>query len=476
MFVRIRNTPIDYAWGTDGEITRLLGDGGVCEVRRDGRPEAELWLGAHPGEPSRIADADRGLVDGAADLREWIEADPAATLGQLAGGLHDGDGPVLPFLLKVLAAGAPLSLQAHPSLEHARAGFARENELGIPIDAPVRNYRDPLHKPELLLALSETMEALAGFRVTADVVDVLESLEAAAHGGAIAPEHRDALAALRARVAAVTGEGERRGLVAWLLARGDDALAATEAVVAAARAAQAPALHAAPDAVGASCASGASGASTASTRPAAGSRDAAASTDVASPASVAVDTVTMLADRYPGDPGIVIALLLNRISLRRGEALFVGAGSMHAYLRGVGVEIMAASDNVLRGGLTPKHVEVGELLHILNADETADPRLEPVALGGGATAFEPDVPDFRLVRVMRGDDADAGDAAVIDAPGPAIILCLSGEGRVSGRASETRISAGDAAYVTPDEGLLEVRGTCDLLVATVGVGARSKAV
>src|SRR5690606_3622437 len=133
MFVRIRNTPLDYAWGTDGEITRLLGDGteSACEPRDGGGPEAELWLGDPPGAPSRII--DRELAGGAADLRQWIDADPRATLGPYASGLREGDGARLPFLLKVLAADAPLSLQAHPSLEHAREGFARENALGIPL-------------------------------------------------------------------------------------------------------------------------------------------------------------------------------------------------------------------------------------------------------------------------------------------------------------------------------------------------------
>ncbi|GGA65230.1 mannose-6-phosphate isomerase, class I [Pseudoclavibacter endophyticus] len=435
MFVRIRNTPLDYAWGTDGEITRLLGDGGdsACEPRTDGGPEAELWLGAHQGAPSRIV--DRELVGGAVDLREWIEADPATTLGPLAGTLREGERARLPFLLKVLAAGAPLSLQAHPSLEHARDGFARENALGIPIDAPLRNYRDPWHKPELLLALSDTMEAVAGFRRNSEVIAVLDALIAARDAQAATPvaAGADALAAFRARLAKVSDEPGRREVVAWLLARGADAVGVTEAVVEASRTVVA--------------------AATAGVTP--------APTEL----ERVTETVTLLADRYPGDPGVVIALLLNRITLRRGEALFVGAGSMHAYLRGVGVEIMASSDNVLRGGLTPKHVDVPELLRILDASEVSQPLLESVDLGDGVFDFRPDVADFRLLRVTR---ADRDGPSAIDAPGPAIILGLSGEARVRGNAGAVRLRAGAAVYATPDEGRLEIEGECDALIATVG--------
>lgn len=453
MFVRIRNTPLDYAWGTDGEITRLLGATEACAPRTDGGPEAELWLGAHDGSPSRIIDGE--AADGAEDLRAWIAADPARTLGCLADGLRDGDGPRLPFLVKVLAAGAPLSLQAHPSLEHAREGFARENELGLPVDAPIRSYRDPSHKPELLLALSETMEALAGFRPTSDVVAVLDGLHAAA------PEDgaRSALTGLRNRVAAVENEAGRRELVAWLLGRGADAMAATEAVIASA--------HAVGGGDG-------DGDGDDSDRDGDGCRDGdraegheereptAATSLLARDAA----TVRLLAERYPGDPGVVIALLLHRLTLRRGEALFVAAGSLHAYLRGVGLEVMASSDNVLRGGLTPKHVDVPELLHILDAAEVAPPYLEPSDLGGGVAEYRPSAPDFRLTRVTLA----AGEpAAAVSVHGPAILLCLSGEPRVQGSNDEMRMRTGVAAYVTPDEGSLSVAGPCDLLVATVGI-------
>ncbi|MDQ1512974.1 MAG: mannose-6-phosphate isomerase, partial [Microbacteriaceae bacterium] len=148
MFVGITNTPRDYAWGSTTAMAELLGR------QPSGGPEAELWLGAHPGSPSEVTAATPAL--GGRHLDELIADDPRRMLGP--------GRDRLPFLLKVLAADHPLSLQAHPDPEQARAGFARENEAGIPLDAAERNYKDESAKPELILALSPTFEALAGFQ------------------------------------------------------------------------------------------------------------------------------------------------------------------------------------------------------------------------------------------------------------------------------------------------------------------------
>ena len=150
MFVQIANTPRPYAWGSTSAIADLLG------TTPSGEPEAELWLGAHPGSPSRIVDPAE--AEDSATLLDWIAKDPTKTLGAAA------DAGQLPFLLKVLAASSALSLQAHPTPEQAREGFERENALGIPLDAPNRNYKDAFAKPEMIFALSETFDALCGFR------------------------------------------------------------------------------------------------------------------------------------------------------------------------------------------------------------------------------------------------------------------------------------------------------------------------
>lgn len=421
MFALIRNTPLDYAWGAEGAISGLLGDRGVCAAAGDGSPEAELWMGAHDKRPSRLLDP--GQAGGAEDLLQWIAADPQTTLGRFAGGLREGDEARLPFLLKVIAAGTPLSLQAHPSLAAAREGFAREQAAGIPIDAPDRNYRDANHKPELLIALSETMETVAGFRAHRETLAAFTHLAAAE----LAPTDRAALEALRHRVAAAGDSRGLRALVAWALSGDDSAAAAAAALARAAE--RCSVCPGAP-----------------------GWRDS--------------STVRLLAEHYPGDPGVIVALLLNRVTLHRGEAIFVGAGRPHAYLGGLGIEIMASSDNVLRGGLTAKHVDVAELLSVLDFTVVPQPFLAPVELGNGVLEYRPDVPDFRLSRVTR----ELGDVpSEVEVDGPAIVLVLAGKLLLRGAAGSSELLAGQSAFITPEEGDLLIEGAGDAVIAAPGL-------
>jgi mannose-6-phosphate isomerase len=404
MFVGITNTPRPYAWGSTTAIAQLLGH------KASGSPEAELWLGAHPGSPSVILDPTQ--TGGATDLEEWIAADPATTLGRFAASGR------LPFLLKVLAAASPLSLQAHPTLEQARAGFERENGLGIALDAAERNYKDAFPKPELIYALS-TFDALCGFRPLDEVRALLHALIEAAHsledpqpqpledlldslsGSDVAlPETFEWLIGQRTGVATLVS------LVTMLAARGVPGYDAEMA------------------------------------------------------------TVAQLASAYPGDPGIVICLLLNRVTLAAGEALYLPAGNIHAYLGGLGVELMAASDNVLRGGLTPKHIDVPELIEVLDFTPVAVPYLHATSPSGGVAAFTPDVPDFELLRI-DGMFLDASVAIT----GPAIALCTAGEVSISGAASSSSLVLGDSVYITPDEAGLRFTGSGTVFVATTGAAA-----
>lgn len=456
MFVRIGNTPRDYAWGSPTALPELLG------TPVTGAPQAELWLGAHAGSPSRILEPDR--AGGARDLREWIERDPERALGRSgtaagdagadagdagADAPADGHGrrPGLPFLLKVLAAAAPLSLQAHPTTEQARAGFAAENAAGVPLDAPERNYRDASAKPELVVALSERFEALCGFRPLAATRALLtELVDAAEHRGLTATR----IGALRDSLTDAEGlhlavgrilrgtpreadrapgvDGDPTGLVA-------EVVAAAEAAVALVGRSDEPA-DAREDEPGA-----------------------------------AIETVLRLADAYPGDPGIALSLLLNRVSLRAGEALWLPAGNIHAYLEGVGVELMASSDNVLRGGLTPKHVDAAELLRVLSFEPQEPPLLPRIALPGGVTAYRPPVPDFELLHVeasgVRRTGVQSG-RPVVPLRGPAIVLAVAGAVRVSGESSAVELGRGEAAYATPDETTLTFSGEGRAFVATVG--------
>ena len=396
MFVRITNTPRPYAWGSSTAIAELLG------TEPTGEPEAELWLGAHPGSPSVIL--DEGFPP---DLAAWIADDPAAALGPLASSAR------LPFLLKILAAGSPLSLQAHPSPAQAVAGFARENALGIALDAPERNYRDAYPKPELIHALSPTFDALCGFRPVESARAIVNAFLDADAGQA--DPHPQPLEDL---LQSLHSEDAPRTTFEWLLSNGAG-VATLVALV----------------------------------------------TELAASVSgfpLEMSTVEELSVEYPGDPGIVISLLLNRVRLVQGEALYLPAGNIHAYLSGLGVELMTASDNVLRGGLTPKHVDVAELLKVLDFRTQPVPYLVPVVVSSSLELFRPDDAGvgFALARVT-------GDA-VLDVEGPAIALCTGGSFTLAGSVSTHPLRHGESVYITPEEARLAITGDGTLFVATTG--------
>jgi mannose-6-phosphate isomerase len=433
MFVEIANTPRDYAWGSTTAIPELLG------TPETGEPQAELWLGAHPGSPSRIVDPS--LADGATDLAEWFARSPQAA----------GATGSLPYLLKVLAAAHPLSLQAHPTLERAREGFARENAAGIPLDSPERNYKDALHKPEIVVALSERYEALCGFRPLEEVREIV-SLLVTIDNSSTAPRwelYGPIVHLLEDSITETETDAEvLQSVVAWLLAGGEAVSALVGHLVRTAEKALHPA-HA----------------------------------HMTDPYTPSLETVVRLNEEYPGDPGIIISLLLNRVTLRAGEALYLPAGNIHAYLSGLGVELMSASDNVLRGGLTPKHVDVPELLQVLEFRPVPVPYLVPSHPSAGVTLFKPDVPDFELARIDLGPDAAAeaspdaatGASEAVFAPqGPSIALCIAGELQVTAVSGATfTLARGAALYVTPDEGSLTFTGAGTAFVAAPGAPAHA---
>ncbi|MCU1476219.1 MAG: manA [Subtercola sp.] len=419
MFVQITNTPRDYAWGSARAITDLLG------LPPTGKPEAELWLGAHPGSPSVIVHPEQ--TGGAATLAEWITNDPAR-----AAGSHGH----LPFLLKILAADSPLSLQAHPTLGMAKAGFERENAAGLAADAPNRNYKDALHKPEVIFALSETFDALCGFRPVDEIRGVIAVLKAADARSAV-PEP-EPLAALESQLRGSSAEALRTS-VEWLLSGSEQVVALVAQVTAL---------------VGAD-----------------GVLTAAAGAGESNEFGDALDTVRSLAAEYPGDPGVVLSLLLNRVTLKRGEALYLPAGNIHAYLRGLGVELMAASDNVLRGGLTPKYIDVPELLHVLHFESVPVPYLEPEHPAAGVEVYQPDIIDFVLVRVALGGAFSSATTASFTPDGPAIVICTAGAVTVSSSTGSVEVTRGESFYITPAEGALTFVGAGELFLAAPGAAA-----
>ncbi|HZG05674.1 MAG TPA: mannose-6-phosphate isomerase, class I [Streptomyces sp.] len=405
----LANTVRPYAWGSTTAIPELLG------TEPTGEPQAELWMGAHPGAPSRI---DRG--GGETALSQVIEADPE---GELGAATVRAFGPRLPFLLKVLAAASPLSLQVHPDLAQAGEGFADEEERGVPIDAPHRNYKDANHKPELICALTP-FTGLCGFRRPAETAALLEALDV----DALKP-YADIL---RARP---EDEALSEVLTAVLSA---DRQAVAETVAAAA---------------GAARRLGAGG----------------------GPGAEAYAAYAGIADHYPGDPGVLAAMLLNVVRLEPGEALYLGAGVPHAYLEGLGVEIMANSDNVLRCGLTPKHVDVPELLRVVRFEPTAPQVLRPEAAPGGEEVYAAPVEEFRLSRyVLTPDDA----SRTLDGGAPQILLCTDGEitlretGHTEGRSADDggglTLARGRSAFVRASD-RVTVSGGGTLFRATVAV-------
>ena len=363
-----------YDWGSTSSIPSLLG------CAEDGKPWAELWLGAHPSAPSVVGESRT-------PLDELIAADPAAQLGTA---VTDRFGS-LPFLFKVLAAAAPLSLQAHPSVPQAEAGYAREDAAGIPIDAPSRSFRDRFHKPELICALTD-FHALCGFRDPVATLDVLATIDTAA------------LDPIRDRLAVFSDVDGLGPLLEYLLTLPATDAAALVAPVVAACGVPGSDRHA----------------------------------DVRAMAAA-------LGERYPGDAGVVTALLLNLVHLKPGEALFLGAGSLHAYLGGTGVEIMANSDNVLRGGLTTKHIDIPTLLEVVDA-RPIEPIVQRPALVQGIASYDTPVPEFLLDRL----DLD-GSATV---SGPAILLCTDG----AVDAGSFSLERGAAVWLPAGDGIIELRG------------------
>jgi mannose-6-phosphate isomerase len=430
MFVGISNTPRNYAWGSPTAIAELLGR------PESGQPEAELWLGAHPANPAVIDEP--GRTGGAENLVDWIRADPAASLG--AGLAAAGR---LPFLMKVLAAHSPLSLQAHPSPERAAAGFALENAAGIPLTAADRNYKDPFHKPEIIFALSDTFQALCGFRDLAQTRAILAELRAL--DATMDDPQPAALLGLENRL---VGDAALRDVVEWLLrdGRGGDSGEVAwlvERVVALAERAE-------------------------------------FLIDGGAQVSFAAElaTVRSLASAYPGDPGVVISLLTNLVTLKRGEVLYLPAGNIHAYLSGLGVEVMAASDNVLRGGLTPKHIDIDELLEVLDFAPLPVPYLAPEMQADGVAVYRPDVPDFELAHITVPADAVAGPNGAAGVPmrqvtltGPGIAICTAGRFLVAGASSSVTLARGESVYLTPDEGTVTFAGAGEVFLATTAVPA-----
>jgi len=370
-----------YAWGSHSYIQELL------QLKAQG-PLAEAWYGAHPKAPSAVEDQS---------LIELISADPSFWLGP---DLHS-----LPFLLKILAAEQALSIQVHPSKSQAEEGFARENELGIPLNDPTRNYRDDNHKPELIMSLTE-FHALTGLR---DFHQIAKSFDYCKVGSFFAHfrsfcDHpsldsftrlyqeilcREPLPNLSKHIAKLDPQGKWAQEIAWM---------------------------------------------------------------------------QELIKLYPSDRSVISPLFMNLIQLKPFEAIFIDAGMVHAYLKGAGIEIMACSDNVLRAGLSPKHIDVPELMKTVNIQAQTPQIIQPRVIKNQLTAYPAVAKDFALYRIKV-----EGEMPLPDLPGPRILLCLSGAAKLSRPRQELDLIRSQSIIIPHAEQMLSLAGKAEIILAAIQI-------
>lgn len=374
-FLLMQNPIQGYDWGSHDALTTLFGIPNPA-----GKPQAELWMGAHPNGCSEVV-----LTGDVQKLSTLIERAPAAVLGEATQARFGS----LPFLFKVLCAEKALSIQVHPSKAQAEAGFAREEAAGIDIKASNRNYKDPNHKPELVFALTP-YQAMNGFRAIPAILALFERVKLAT------------IADLVAALAANQNEAGLQHFFHQLLIltgpRKEDALAGLLAYAAAHQDEETFAL------------------------------------------------VTSLAAQYPGDVGLFSPLLLNVVTLQPGQAMYLDACTPHAYVRGTGLEIMANSDNVLRAGLTPKYIDVAELLDCTRCLAKPDdqillsPRME-----GAVQHYDVPVPDFTFSVYPAGEHALTTASAEI-------LFAIDGTVILQQGKQSLRLEKGQSAFIPATTG------------------------
>ncbi|NLK59600.1 MAG: mannose-6-phosphate isomerase, class I [Treponema sp.] len=392
----LENTFQHYPWGSKDGISTLLNF-----RNSENLPIAELWMGAHQSAPSRIKTSD-----GPVALNEAIRSDPDRFLGQSC---RKRFGDTLPYLFKVLSAAHPLSIQVHPGKAQARSGFERENRLGIPLTSPERNYRDPNHKPEVILALTP-FTAMCGFRPVQETADLIRQ----------------------------TGIRELVSSVASLEANGDYRVFLQE-------------LWSLPDASKRIILDDLS--SLLETVP---------GKDLSDASRHPLSAVRLLSDEYPGDIGIVSPLYLNTVNLNSGEALYLSEGILHAYLSGTGIELMANSDNVLRGGLTQKHIDVPELLSVVSSDPHTPRRLVPVS-DTTRSRYPSPAEEFELQLLQL-----EGDSLTTDFSAPTIVLVTHGKLDIADASGCTSpLPRGSSIFIPAESGSLTFSGEGIAYLATV---------
>ncbi len=395
----MKNPVKDYAWGSRTAIPGLTGIDNP-----DGKPMAELWMGAHLTAPSFVEKGGKEV-----SLADVIRDDPVGVLGREAAETFDGK---LPFLMKVLAAAEPLSIQAHPGLDQAREGFRADNDAGIELTAFNRSYKDDNHKPELICALTPFW-ALKGFRNIESMIRILEQINPGA---------------LKNELEAFKNSPNRSGLKRFYSALMNLDQERRERAV----------------------------------------RDAVRFASRGGAGDPIRHWIGALNDHYPGDIGVLSPILLNLVELQPGEALYLPSGELHAYLEGVGIEIMANSDNVLRGGCTPKFINVPELLKNLTFAAGDLKHVNPEMRSDVETVYPSPAAEFSLSVITARESLPYIRR---DNHGVEVALCVEGDAEVLDVEAglSTPLKKGASVMIPGSVREYEIRGSAVLYKASVPV-------
>jgi len=382
----------NYAWGSKTLLPAILGK------QETNEPQAELWLGAHPKAPA-LVQTDNELIG----LDRLISKNPETILGNFA------NYKQLPFLMKILTAGTPLSIQSHPNLWQAKEGFEMENIMRIPLDRADRNYKDANHKPELICALTE-FHAMCGFRPVKEIANLFRYFQVA-----------NSFPFLNSFLDNPNQESLKIFFDRLMNSDRPQIKTAVKKMI-----------------------------QNIEHKPARNERE-----------KFSFTWVKKLNDFYPGDVGVFAPLLLNTVKLQPGEALYLGAGELHAYLQGAGVEIMANSDNVLRGGLTPKHIDVPELLKTLTFNCGKEEIINPTSINNMEKTYRTPADEFELSRIEL-----ANSSYELKPDGAEIVFCLEGEMELKATNAEFLVlKRGESALISGEVSCYNLIGTGTLFRA-----------
>ena len=366
-------------------------------------PQAEMWLGTNPLSPSKVK------INGSeGSLLEIINKDPVQMLGAKAAVKFSNK---LPFLFKVLAAANPLSLQAHPAKKIAEEGFRLEDEQNIPLGSPERTYKDVNHKPELICALTG-FEALCGFQPIAEIVERVKYLGLEEYFPSI--DRRES-----------TSNNLKKIFMGIMSEHNDEQPKKISVLINKISAAKAR-----------------------------NDRD-----------ILIFKWVTKLAAIYPYDMGVFAPLFLNLVKLSPGDALFINAGVLHSYLNGCGVEIMANSDNVLRGGFTNKKVDLPQLIKTLEFSANSLMKIKPEK-NNNEIIYKSPAYEFQLSKIIISRDQDYINRNILSAE---ILLCVGGEGKLIWSDDSLKISSGESVFVPQAISEYRFSGDMELFRAVVPI-------